>query len=156
MYKRHFEKSNIKVHLPVFSRICKLHIKMSNIHMYVVPGPASQDAVFKRVCASPGLQCKIKVWMMTFSLSFSLTLCLYMYLLYVNTHAIIQRFLCNLLWKTTFSLFCVWIFAMTQFIILLKLFVRRWDRSCSGAWWVSYQRFQRLAGPFPTVCWPTG
>ncbi len=39
------------------SRISKLLIQISNIHMCVVPGPASQDAVIKRKYASPGLQC---------------------------------------------------------------------------------------------------
>jgi hypothetical protein len=43
--------------MAVISRICKLHIQISNIHMCVVPGPASQVAVIKRVFASPGLQC---------------------------------------------------------------------------------------------------
>jgi hypothetical protein len=61
MYKWHFDKTIIelrKTHLAAISRICKLHIQISNIHMYVVPGPASQDAVIKRVYASPGLQCE--------------------------------------------------------------------------------------------------
>ncbi len=60
MYKWHFDKPNrelLKTHLAAISRICKLHIQISNIHMCVVPGPASQDAVIKRVYASPGLQC---------------------------------------------------------------------------------------------------
>ncbi len=45
--------------LSAFSRISKLHIQISNIHICVVPGPASQDAVYKRVCTLPGLQCWI-------------------------------------------------------------------------------------------------
>jgi hypothetical protein len=36
---------------------CKLHLQISNIHMCVVPGSASQDAVIKRVYTSLGLQC---------------------------------------------------------------------------------------------------
>jgi hypothetical protein len=61
MYKWHFDKPNTelwKTYLAAIPRICKLHIQISNIHMCVVPGPDSQDAVFKRVYASPGLQCK--------------------------------------------------------------------------------------------------
>jgi hypothetical protein len=48
MYKSHFEKSNIelwKARLSAFTRICKLHVQISSIHMCIVPGPASQDAV---------------------------------------------------------------------------------------------------------------
>jgi hypothetical protein len=45
-------------------RICKLHTQISNVHMCIVPGPALQDAVVKRVYASPGLQCGLggDVW----------------------------------------------------------------------------------------------
>ena len=60
MSKCLFDKPNrelLKTHLAAISRICKLHIQISNIHMCVVPGPASQVAVIKRVYASPGLQC---------------------------------------------------------------------------------------------------
>jgi hypothetical protein len=63
MYKKHFDKPNIelwKTHLAAKSRNSKLLIQISNIHMCVVPGPASQDAVIKRVYASPGLQCSYK------------------------------------------------------------------------------------------------
>jgi hypothetical protein len=35
----------------------KLHIQISELHRCVVPGPASQDAVFKRIYALLGLQC---------------------------------------------------------------------------------------------------
>jgi hypothetical protein len=48
-----FEKS----HPSTDSWFSKLYIQISILHMSVVPGPASQDAVFKRVLASPGLQC---------------------------------------------------------------------------------------------------
>jgi hypothetical protein len=61
MYKWHLENPIVelwKTNLSAISRICKLHIQISNVHMCVVPGPASQDAVFKSVYASPGLQCK--------------------------------------------------------------------------------------------------
>jgi hypothetical protein len=61
MYKEHFDKPNIELwetHLAAKLRISKLLIPISNIHICVVPGPASQDAVFKRVYASPGLQCE--------------------------------------------------------------------------------------------------
>jgi hypothetical protein len=34
-----------------------LHIQISNRHMCVEAGPASQDAVIKSISASPGLQC---------------------------------------------------------------------------------------------------
>jgi hypothetical protein len=37
--------------------IIKLHIQISELHMCVVPGPASQDAVFKHIYALPGFQC---------------------------------------------------------------------------------------------------
>ncbi len=37
--------------------ISKVHIQISELHMCVVPEPASQDAVFKRTYASPGLRC---------------------------------------------------------------------------------------------------
>jgi hypothetical protein len=59
LYKWHFDKRNIEVwktHLSANSRICKLHIQISNVHMCVVPGPTLQDAVIKCVYASPGLQ----------------------------------------------------------------------------------------------------
>jgi hypothetical protein len=62
MYKWHFGKPNIeiwKTHLSINSQICKLYIQISNIHMCVVPGPASQDAVFKREYASSGLPCRL-------------------------------------------------------------------------------------------------
>jgi hypothetical protein len=52
MYKKYFDKPNIelwKTYLAGNSMICKLHIQMSNVHMCVVPVPASQDAVIKRV-----------------------------------------------------------------------------------------------------------
>ncbi len=61
MYKCYFDKSNIelwKTHLSAISRICKLHIQISNSHMCVEAGPASQDAVIKSISASPGLQCR--------------------------------------------------------------------------------------------------
>ncbi len=38
-------------------KVCKLHIQISNRHMCVEAGPASQDAVIKSISASPGLQC---------------------------------------------------------------------------------------------------
>ncbi len=47
----------LKAHLSALLGICKLHIQISSVHMCVVPGPASQDAVFKRVYASPSLPC---------------------------------------------------------------------------------------------------
>jgi hypothetical protein len=62
-YKWHFEKPNVelwKTHLSASSRTCKLYIQISNVHICVVPGPASQDAVFKSVYALPGLQCSVK------------------------------------------------------------------------------------------------
>ncbi len=63
MYKYHFEKSNmelLKAHLSALLGICKLHIQISSVHMCVVPRPDSQDAVFKRVYASPGLPCIVE------------------------------------------------------------------------------------------------
>jgi hypothetical protein len=36
-----------------------LHIQISNRHMCVEVGPASQDAVIKSISASPGLQCRL-------------------------------------------------------------------------------------------------
>ncbi len=60
MYKGHLDKPYIellKTHLSANPRICKLHTQMSNVHMCVVPGPASQVAVIKRVYSLPGLQC---------------------------------------------------------------------------------------------------
>ncbi len=51
MYKWHFGKPNMeiwKTHPSINSQICKLYIQISNIHMCVVPGPTSQDAVFIR------------------------------------------------------------------------------------------------------------
>ncbi len=69
MYKLQFDKSNIelwKTHLVAISRICRLQIRMSNIHKCVVPGPASQDAVIECVYASPGLQCmRDKIYLVT-------------------------------------------------------------------------------------------
>jgi hypothetical protein len=62
MYKCYFEKLNIdfqKKHLSANSRISILHIQISNVHMGVAAGPASQDAVLKLKYASPGLQCCI-------------------------------------------------------------------------------------------------
>jgi hypothetical protein len=41
------------------SWIKKLHIKISILCISVVPGPASQGAVFKLVYASPALQCSL-------------------------------------------------------------------------------------------------
>ncbi len=41
------------------SWIKKLHIQISILCLSVVPGPASQDAVFKLVYASPALQCRL-------------------------------------------------------------------------------------------------
>ncbi len=61
MYKWQFGKPNMeiwKTHPSINSQICKLYILISNIHMCVVPGPASQDAVFKREYASSGLPCR--------------------------------------------------------------------------------------------------
>jgi hypothetical protein len=49
----------LKAHLSALLGICKLHIQISSVHMCVVPGPDSQDAVFKRVYASPGLRLDI-------------------------------------------------------------------------------------------------
>ncbi len=60
MYKCYFEKPNIdfqKKHLSTKSRLSIFHIQISNVHMGVAPGPASQDAVLKLKYASPGLQC---------------------------------------------------------------------------------------------------
>ncbi len=37
--------------------IITLHIQIFELHMCIVPGPASQVAVFKRIYALPGLQC---------------------------------------------------------------------------------------------------
>jgi hypothetical protein len=48
----------LKAHLSALFGICKLHIQISSVHMGVVPGPALQDAVFKRVYASPVLPCE--------------------------------------------------------------------------------------------------
>ncbi len=62
MYKWLLEKPNIelwKTHLSANSRICKLYTQISNVHMCIFPGPASQDAVIKCVYASPGLQWSI-------------------------------------------------------------------------------------------------
>jgi hypothetical protein len=39
-----------------------LHIEISNRHMCVEAGPASQDAVIKSISASPGLQCCGDKW----------------------------------------------------------------------------------------------
>ncbi len=60
MYKYHFDKPYVellKTHLSTNPRICKLQTQISNVHMCVVPGLASQVAVIKRVYTSPGLQC---------------------------------------------------------------------------------------------------
>ncbi len=60
MYKCYFEKPNIdfhKKHLSANSRISILLIQISNVHMGIAPGPASQDAVLKLKYALPGLQC---------------------------------------------------------------------------------------------------
>ncbi len=60
MYKWHFNQPDIellKTHLSANPRICKLHTQISNVHMCVVPGLASQVAVIKRVYTSPALQC---------------------------------------------------------------------------------------------------
>jgi hypothetical protein len=46
-----------KSHPSTNSWLSKLYIQISILHMSVVPGPTSQDAVIKRVLASPGLQC---------------------------------------------------------------------------------------------------
>jgi hypothetical protein len=40
----------MKAHLSANSRISKLHIQISSVHMCVVPGHASQDVVIKSVC----------------------------------------------------------------------------------------------------------
>jgi hypothetical protein len=40
------------------SWISKIHIQISKLYVSVVPGPVSQDTVFKLVFASPALQCK--------------------------------------------------------------------------------------------------
>ncbi len=42
------------------SWISKLQIQISKLYMSVVPGPASQDAVFKLVLAPLALQCEIR------------------------------------------------------------------------------------------------
>ncbi len=57
-----FKKVNIEFgqqHPSSNSWIKKLHIQISILCMSVVPGPASQDAVFKLVYASPALQCTV-------------------------------------------------------------------------------------------------
>jgi hypothetical protein len=60
LYKCHFRKLNIEFgqqHPSPNSWIKKLHIQISILCMSVVPGPASQDAVFKLVYTSLALQC---------------------------------------------------------------------------------------------------
>jgi hypothetical protein len=60
-YKCHFGKLNMefgKSHPSTNSWLRKLYIQISVVHMSIVPGPASQDAVIKRVLASPSLQCR--------------------------------------------------------------------------------------------------
>jgi hypothetical protein len=58
------------------SWLSKLYIQISILHMSVVPGPASQDIVIKRVLVSPGLQCgDIQFWQPGWSSIFSLFYC---------------------------------------------------------------------------------
>ncbi len=40
-----------KQHLSINMWISGLHIQISNIHLCIVPGPVTQDAVYKRVYA---------------------------------------------------------------------------------------------------------
>ena len=56
MYKWHFDKPNrelLKTHLAAISKICKLHIQISNIPMCVDPRGGTQKA-FKSLDESPG------------------------------------------------------------------------------------------------------